>query len=215
MLRTLWRVTQFADCELRRKLFLSYLFPHFIYADVVLFGMSKGCLNKLNRCFNACVRYVFKLKKFDHISSFSDRLIGCQLSTYFDFKICWFIKQLLRSKSPSYLFNKIFLSPNYDGNLRLILRHNNSCCSNLSFFVKGIRLWNSLPLCLRKVESRVVFFDRFVDMRRNTLYVEWWVFMGYGWYVSWHTDDFKWKIIKMKFELVIILNTFLYEIKIE
>lgn len=146
----------------------TYVFPHFLYADVVFYGMSKKCSSKLNRCFNACVRYVFRLRKYDHLSSFSNRLIGCSLSIYLDFRVCWFIKQLLKTKSPAYLFNKLSFSFNFLENLRLIVRQNNSHCNNTSVFVKGIRLWNSLPLNIRKVESRFLFQDRFVELRRGT-----------------------------------------------
>lgn len=68
ILRSLWRTARFVGSVLKRRLFLYYILPHFIFSGVVLFGMSKGCMAKLNRCFKACVRYVFRLKKYDHIT---------------------------------------------------------------------------------------------------------------------------------------------------
>lgn len=171
IIRTLWKVTYFGNTDLRRRLFLSFVFPHFLYADAVLYGMSEGCMKKLNRCFNACIRYVFRLNKYDHISSFRNRLIGCDLSTYFDFKICWFIKRLLTSRSPTYLYNKLNFSFDFNNNLRLIVRSNRLRCSNSSAFVKGVSLWNNLPVTLKRVASRSVFMERFVMLRRGSEYV--------------------------------------------
>lgn len=169
-IRSLWKITQFANDELRRRLVVSFVFPLFLYADVVLFGMSKRCQQKLERCFNACIRYVYKLRKYDHLSFFRDRIIGCGLSVYLDFRACWFIGQLLRSRIPGYLFDKISLSFNYATNFRLILRRNNAQCSNSSIFVKGLRLWNSLPLSIKVISSRAVFLDRYLDWRRRDVY---------------------------------------------
>lgn len=170
-LKVLWKTTQFAGAGLRRKLFSSYVFPHFVYADLIYYGMSDRCFRKLNRCFNACVRYIFRLRKYDHISSFTNRLIGCSLSLHRDFRACWFFKQLLKTESPEYLHNKLGFSFNFSSNLRLTLRHNISHCNNSSIFVKGVRLWNSLPLHIRRTESRSVFLERLLEWRRGSVFV--------------------------------------------
>lgn len=137
-------------------------------------------MNKLNRCFNACIRYVFGLRKYDHLSLFRYRLIGCSLDTLFEFKASWFIGQLLRSKSPLYLFDKLSLSPNFSNNLRLLLRHNNSLCSNSSLFVRGLRSWNQLSLPLKKIKSRAVFLDRFLELRRSNIFTTWADLVGHA-----------------------------------
>lgn len=163
MLRTLWRVTQFAEAGLRRRLFLAYILPHFLYADAVFFGMSGRCRDKLRRCFRAGVRYVFRLRKFDHISEFEKRLVGCSLFSYLDFRACWFIKTLLKLKLPAYLYNKFVFSRNFNDNLRLNMEYRPAQCSNTSFFGKGIKMWNSLSLGTKRSKSRSVFLERFLE----------------------------------------------------
>lgn len=164
-IRSLWQVTRFADTVLRRKLILTYVFPLFLYSDLVIFGMSGRCRLKLERCFNACLRYVFNLRKFDHLSPVRKRLLGCDLYTFFEFRVCWFIGQLIKYKAPDYLFNKLLFSSNYASNRRLILRPNNAPCSNSSLFVRGIRLWNEIPLSIRGISSREVFRNNFILWR--------------------------------------------------
>lgn len=167
MLRTLWRVTHFADAGLRRRLFLSYILPHFLYADVVFFGMSGRCRDKLLRCFKAGIRYVFRLKKFDHISEFENRLVGCSLFSYLDFRVCWYIKTLLQLKLPSYLYNKFVFSREFNVNLRLNMEYRPSYCSNSSFFGSGVKMWNALSLRTRRSASRSVFFERYLEDIRD------------------------------------------------
>lgn len=171
IIRTLWKITYFASTELRRRLFLSFVFPHFVYADVVFYGMSEGNMSKLTRCFNACIRYVFRLRKFDHLSTYRNRLIGCNLPMYFNFRACWFFKQLLSSGTPSYLFDKLKLSVNHGNNLRIIVRSNRLKCSNSSLFVRGAMVWNGLPVELKKIKSRSLFFDKFVTYNNGSEYV--------------------------------------------
>ena len=98
ILRMFWTLTRFAEPNLRRKLFLAYIFPHFLYADAVLFGMSKQCEKKLILAFNACVRYVFNLRKYDHILHVSNSLIGCSLMSYYMYRIVVFIYLLIRNR---------------------------------------------------------------------------------------------------------------------
>lgn len=133
--------------------------------------MSEGCLKKLNRCFNAAIRYVFRLRKYDHLSAFRNRLIGCSLSAFFDFRVCWFIKQLMTSCTPLYLYNKLNFSFNYKQNLRLTIRSNSLRCNNAAIFVKGVMLWNRLPLSLKKISSRSVFFEKFLSIRDSSDYI--------------------------------------------
>lgn len=171
LLRLLWKTTYFADVGLRRRLFLSYIFPHFLYADVVFYGMSGRCVDKLSRCFNSCIRYVFRLRKFDHISEFGNRLLGCGLLLYYDYRVCWFFKQLLKLNIPSYLFSKLSLSYNFNDNLRIIMDHRSSLCSNSSVFGKGIKMWNSLSLDTKRVNTRLLFLEKFLEERRKAVFV--------------------------------------------
>lgn len=52
-LRSLWNVTRFASVNLRKKLFIAFVFPLFLYCDIVMYGMSKGCERKIQMLFNS------------------------------------------------------------------------------------------------------------------------------------------------------------------
>lgn len=155
-LRSLWDVTRFADMELRKKLFIAFIFPIFLYCDVVLFGMSKGCEKKLQLLFNACVRYIFKLRKFDHVSNFSKTVLNCDLQVYYKIRVLTLFYKIISTRSPNYLYEKLTFSQS-TRNQNLIVPLNKSHNFNSSFFVKGAVLWNQLPCEFKEIGSAKKF----------------------------------------------------------
>lgn len=152
MLRSLWALTKFATMELRRKLFLTYVFPHLIYGDIVFYGMQDYNLKKLEKAFNAGIRYVFRLRKYDHISRYINSIVGCSLKEYYEFRVCFLIFRLLKFGSPVYLAQKLQESKSVRTK-KLLIPVNNFDIFNSSFYVRGICLWNTLPLNVRTSES--------------------------------------------------------------
>lgn len=165
MLSCLYKVVGFSDSQFKKKMFLSYLLPHFIYGDIVLFGLLQENMNILQRCFNACTRFIFGIRKFDHISAYSSIVLGCSLSIFYEFRVCLFIFKLLKTKQPFYLYRKLLFSRFHSTNLRLIPAKN--CCRSLnkSFFVRGVSLWNSIPLQIKKLGSVKLFKSKFLEWR--------------------------------------------------
>lgn len=105
---------------IRLKVVRSLLIPHFIYCDVLFSHLAykpnvrmNGLFAKLYAAHNGCLRYIFGLGKFDHISHLQNKILHCSLKQYYQFRTCFFIFQLLKLKSPSYLFNKINLAASH------------------------------------------------------------------------------------------------------
>jgi hypothetical protein len=79
-LRRLADVTPFAD---RMRLVVALVILFLIYC--VYFALDSYSLRKLTVPFNACVRYVYRRRLFDHLSDVSDSILGCFLLTYMEF----------------------------------------------------------------------------------------------------------------------------------
>lgn len=152
ILRSLWKLTISCSSSLRQKLFMAFILPHFLYADVVIFGMYEYCLFKLKRLFNACIRYVHNLQKFDHISEYSKSLLGCNISEYYDFRICLYIYNLIKHKEPKYIYEKLSFTRS-TRTLQILLPKNKFVILNSSFFVRGVNMWNMLPFQIRSAGS--------------------------------------------------------------
>lgn len=151
-LKSLWSVSSFGTPLFKTRLFYSYILPHFIYCDTVFYKLSEGNLYKLQMCLNACTRYVYNLKKFDHLSIHRNQLLGCDLKTFFDFRVILLYKKIFKYHKPEYLVNKIqmFVSTRSQRSLNRINLPLNSCSPlNHSFFVYGAKLWNSVPDVLK------------------------------------------------------------------
>ena len=107
ILRRFWLLAYATPINIRRKLVVSLILPYFLYCDVVLSSMSSEVLGRLNVLFNSCTRYVFGLRRYDHLSEFRTNILGCDFNTFLKYRYLLFLFKILRSKSPSYLYGII------------------------------------------------------------------------------------------------------------
>lgn len=170
MLRSFWKLTTCTSCSFRRSIFMSYIFPHFLYADVVMYGMSSRCKQMLKLCFNACIRYIYKLRKYNHVSEYVPLVLGCELDVYYEYRCCLFILKLIQNQQPVYLFEKLKFSSNFKHNLRLNIQSNNCLTLHRSLFVSGIKLWNTLPLSIKQQNSKL-FYNQYLTYKKSQVYV--------------------------------------------
>ena len=61
---------RFLDFETKVKLVKSLVLPIITYGDLLFSMASKEALERLNKSYNACIRFIFNLKKYDHISTY-------------------------------------------------------------------------------------------------------------------------------------------------
>ena len=140
--------------SIRLHLVRSIIIPIFSYGANLFLACSRGLWSKINLCFNACVRYVFNLRKFDSVSSVKNLILGCDLETYLKFHSCLFIFKLLKNKYPKMLYDKISFPKFRRNNLLSVPSHFNKIRER-SFFVNS--MWNNLPDNVRKIEAFAKF----------------------------------------------------------
>ena len=119
-------------------------------------GIRSVCKSRLNVLFNSCARYVYGIARFDHVSGYSQKIVGCTLEQYYKLRTCCFIFCLIQSQKPSYLYKQLIFSKSLRTKCLIIPRHNLSHTSS-SFLVKSIIIWNSLPLFIRDTSSATCF----------------------------------------------------------
>ena len=131
--------------EIRLKLVKSLILPHFLYCDVVFSSSNSHIKNQLKLAFNACVRYVHNLKKFDHISQYVTCLLGMNLDSYHKYRLACFTYKCLHSMGPTYLddFFKWGASERTK-NIEHVKFHKS--CYGQSLRAEGARVWDSLPM---------------------------------------------------------------------
>lgn len=143
----------------------SLLIPIINYADTCYLDAKEEHLNKLERLLNTCIRFIFGLRKYDHVSEFRAKLNWLPIRDRRNLRIvCLLYSIITDPNTPSYLKSMIhLLSDNHDRMLRssnnLLLSiplHHSGFVSN-SFSVVAVRLWNELPDDVRKAPSRNSF----------------------------------------------------------
>ena len=105
-----------------------------------------------------CIRFIYNLKLGDHVTHLKWELIGCPFSDceYYKFRSNMFIKKLLITQEPGYLYEKLAFSNSSRTN-RLIIPRSRTSFYNSSFFVQGVSIYNSLPNTIKVATSLVVF----------------------------------------------------------
>lgn len=129
--------------HIRLQLAKSLIIPLFLYGDVLFSLSSQSNTRKLNLVFNAVTRYVYNLRKYDHISNYSNLILGCNFTNYMKLRICTQAFKIL-NESPAYLQNFFNYSRSSRSNVLIIPRCFSNFLSN-SFRYRSIREWNNLP----------------------------------------------------------------------
>ncbi|CAH2092304.1 unnamed protein product [Euphydryas editha] len=154
---------------LKVKISLAHalLLPILDYADSCFTDLTEEKLDKLERLQNMCIRFIFGLRKFDHVSSFRARLRWLPIRYRRNLHTLVLLYSILYNPySPSYLKERFcFLGTDTSSHLELRSRSDNrlklpTCHTRYfsnSFTVKAVNLWNSLPFAIRYSESIAIF----------------------------------------------------------
>jgi hypothetical protein len=130
------RFKRSTSCDLRIYLIRSLIIPIFLYSDIIYFpSLFDVAFYRIQVAFNACARYIFDLRRFDHLNGLDRVILGCKAPSY--------LGSILRF-GPS-ARHRFFTTPSPTPSTAL---------RNNSTLYRGIRLWNSLPSTVRTFRSR-------------------------------------------------------------
>lgn len=161
-LRTLYSCTYTATIATKLKLFKALILPHFLFGDVLHVRPSASSFGRLRVALNCCVRYVYGLSRFDHVSHLQQNLIGCNLEGFYAYRSCMFLRSLLTNNSPAVLHRRLMQTRGRRLQ-NLIIPANNTVCYASSLFVRGVVNWNSLPPEVKRSSSEVIFKRGCID----------------------------------------------------
>lgn len=148
----------------------SLLLPILDYADCSYTDLTEEQLNKLERLQNVCIKFIFALRKFDHVSEYRDQLKWLTIRHRRNLHILSLLYSILYNPySPNYLKTRFsFLGTDTDCHLDLRSRSDNRLKMptahtrfySESFTVKAVKLWNMLPPEIRRSDSIYIFKRR-------------------------------------------------------
>lgn len=106
-LRFLNRFRNFLPVKTKVTLVTSLILPLIDYADVCYPDLNEDLLNKLDRILNNAIRFIFCLRKFDHISSYRSQLNWLPIRQRRQLRLlCTLYTILMNPNSPEYLKSK-------------------------------------------------------------------------------------------------------------
>lgn len=163
-IHSLKRLKNFLPQHAKVTLVTSLLLPILDYADVCYTDATEEQLNKLERLLNLCIRYIYGLRKYDHVSNFRFKLKWLNIRYRRNaHAVCLLYNIIFHPYAPNYLKDKFTFTSirgrpqRSSQHLQLLIPQHKSELYSNSFTVTAIRLWNSLPPQIRQASSMAVF----------------------------------------------------------
>lgn len=162
-IHSLKRFALYLPYSVKVMLVKTLVLPIFNYCDIVTNDMTVELSDKLQRAQNYCIRFIFNLRRDEHITPYLQQLSLLKLEQLRKYHTLTLLHALLQKSSPTYLFeNFIFLSQinshvTRRGGLSLSIPPHKTIAFNKSFIVTACRLWNSLPDNIKLLDKRARF----------------------------------------------------------
>jgi hypothetical protein len=163
-LSRLWLTADTIPTETRRKLVVALILPKFLNSDIIYSQSSKGNRDRLNKAYRACARYVYGKIRNPGVNVNNDpvkQILGLTLDQLHELRICTQIYKLVSGVGPTYLRDKLRSGRSVRTGILVPSRHFYLDRGN-SFFIKGVNLWNSLPMAIKSARSVAAFKEQFL-----------------------------------------------------
>ncbi len=157
-LRNIARIRKCLSYDALQTIIHSLISSRLDYCNSLLAGVPKCLLQKVQYVQNSAARLLSGTRKYDHITPILKSLHWLPVECRIDFKILLLTYKGLHGKAPKYLsdllvFREARKSRSTDLNLLFVPRTKRVTFGDRAFSVYAPRLWNTLPLSIRNVES--------------------------------------------------------------
>ena len=97
------QIRKFLSPESTKTLAHAYVTSHLDYCNSLLFRVPKYQTDRLQKVFKAAARLIFRIPKFDHISSALSHLHWLPVTYRVHFKLLLLVYKSLNNQGPQYL----------------------------------------------------------------------------------------------------------------
>jgi len=176
ILHLLKRRKEIIPVSVRIRLIKALVFPHLDYSSVLLSDITHELNSKLQKALNASVRYIFDLPFDHHITPSFVQLGWLNCLQRRNYLIVSLLHKILINRLPKYIYyNYVPITSNYRVSPRstyldFVIPSHRTVSFSHSFTVTSIKLWNSLPIEIRKINAIQAFrkqlFTFFLSQQR-------------------------------------------------
>jgi len=156
MLRSLWTTQYFTPIKVRMLLAKTFLLPTLLFGCEIYANCDSIRKERLNVLFNDIARYIYGIKRNDHISGYAKQIYGITFKNYLNLRVLSMLHKIIYTKEPSYLYNRLKFSRSTRNN-NLIHPLHNTLIAERQFFVYSARLWNLLSTDLQRISNNKRF----------------------------------------------------------
>jgi hypothetical protein len=154
---------RFIPNYVKRDIATALIDPIMSYGDVISYGWgAHSTLSQENRILvadNDKIRYIYGLKRSDHVSGYRERLNGLNPESKAKLHSMVLIYKQLSNSSPAYL-NHMFVRngppSHYPDNLRVLFTPR-TAFDTRAFSFSAINFWNNIPVEIRNSKSLNIF----------------------------------------------------------
>ena len=171
-LRNLGRIASKLTKPLKVQLVHSLILSHIDYCNALFYNLPEYLLHKLTKVLYSAVRFIFRLRGSAlrmHMLPYLKSLYFSPVKYRIEFKIALLTHKCLHGCAPTYLKNLInfrsvserySMRVNDDNWLLQTVTSLNFARSQSMFSCASSKVWNSLPLSLREIETLSLFKKR-------------------------------------------------------
>ena len=148
-LKQVYRFKKFLSHESKVNVCESYVLCHFNYCDSVYFNISDILKHKIQKVQNTSIRFIFGLRKYDHISSSLKELDTLNMEDRRIFHGLTLMRKIKNKVAPVYLTDRITLHENihtYNTRNRnnIVIDKSKTTLRQKSFFPFFSKLYNEI-----------------------------------------------------------------------
>ena len=157
------KIRKFLTPEATKAIIHAFVTSKIDYCNCLLFGFPDYLLQRLQRILNCAARVVYQSNKYDHITPLLMELHWLPVEQRIKFKILLITYKALNGQAPTYITDLLsYYRParplrSSTQNLLRNPRYNLKNYGGRSFAVAAPRLWNALPLAVKKLNSVDIF----------------------------------------------------------
>ncbi len=169
-IKPLYRYKKQFNIKVKKILINNLIISKFDYCDIVYMHMSNILQKKLQKLQNICIKFIFNLKKFDHVQKYYDELKWINLSHRREFRLGCFIFKIINNKSPSYLYSLFNDTSNVHSHYtrkRFFIPSIKTNNGKNSFDYYGPHFWNLLPSEIRNITNLNEFKITYLNHLKN------------------------------------------------
>lgn len=148
-LKQFYRLKNFLTSETKQRLVEVYVLSKLNYCNTITQGITQELKRKLQLLQNACIRYIYNVKKYDHITPYIKKLKTLNIESRTKYHGLSLMHKIIKGLAPSYLSERLVFRENIHThntrNQNLIhLKRLKKAVKNGAFFHKTANDYNHL-----------------------------------------------------------------------